>query len=66
MNDAQSRKSTGKTIALLVLVAIVTAVAVTIAQELMRGHSNAAVTGGVVGAITAVVAIGTLRKKPGK
>ena len=65
MNDAQNRKSTGKIVALVVLVAIVTAVASTVVQSLLLGHSNPAVTGGVVGAVTAVVAVGTMRKRSG-
>lgn len=65
MNDTQSRKSTGKTIALVVLVAFVTAVVVTVVQSLLLGHSNPAVTGGVVGAVTAVIALSILRKKSG-
>jgi hypothetical protein len=65
MNDAQSGKSTGKTLALVVLIAFVTAVVVTVVQSLLLGHSNTAVTGGVVGAITAVVALSLLRKKSG-
>ncbi|MEK6323150.1 MAG: hypothetical protein AABN33_15870 [Acidobacteriota bacterium] len=63
MNDSQSRKITGKTIALVILVAIVAAVAVTLIQRLVLGNSNAAVTGGVVGAVTAVMAISIMRKK---
>ena len=63
MPDIQSRTSTGKTIALVVLAAIVTSVVVTLAQVLITGHSNAAVTGGVAGAVVAVVAISTVRKR---
>lgn len=65
MNDAQSGTSTGKAIALVVIVAIVTAVVVTLAQVWIRGNSSAAVTGGGVGAVTAVMAISTMRKKVG-
>jgi hypothetical protein len=63
MNNSQSRKITGKTIALVILVAIVAAIAVTLIQQLVLGNSNAAVTGGVVGAVTAVIAISIIRKK---
>ena len=61
--NAQGGTSTGKTIALVVLVAIVTAVAVTLVQVLIKGNSNAAITGGAVGAVTAAMAISTMRKK---
>jgi hypothetical protein len=63
MTDIQSGKSTGRIIALVVLVAVVTAVVVTLAQELIRGHSNTAVTGGVVGVIAALTVISATRKK---
>jgi len=63
MNDAQSGRSTGKTVAIVILVAIVTALAVTLLQHLLLGQAKPAVTGGVVGAITAVVAINLVRKK---
>ena len=65
MNDAPSRTSTGKLIALVVVVAVVTAVASTLVQSLLLGHANTAVTGGVVGAITAVVVLGSMKKKSG-
>lgn len=52
MKDAQSRKITGRDIALFILVAIITAVAVTLLQRLLLGDSSPAVTGGVVGAIS--------------
>ena len=62
MTDAR-HKSTGKIIAIVVVVAIVAAVAATLVQSLLLGASNPAVTGGVVGAISAVVAISLLKKK---
>ena len=65
MNEARSRKVSGKALALVVLVAIVTAVAATLAQHLLLGKANVAVTGGVVGAITAVVALVTMKKMSG-
>jgi|GEM_PF-7031499 len=65
MTEAHSGPSTGNAIALVVIVAIVTAVVATLVQVLIRGHSNTPVTGGVVGAITAIVAITATRKKPG-
>ena len=65
MKDAQSRKPTGKAVALVVVVAIVTAIAVTLMQSWLLGHSNTAVTGGVVGAVTPAVALTTMRKKSG-
>jgi hypothetical protein len=64
MNDSQSRKTTAKTLALVVLGAIVTAVVVTLIQRWLLGNANIAVTGGVVGAVTAVLAISAMKKKP--
>jgi hypothetical protein len=64
MSDTQSRKITAKTLALVVLAAIVTAVVVTLAQRLLLGNANIAVTGGVVGAVTAVLAISAMKKNP--
>jgi hypothetical protein len=63
MNDAQSQKVTGKTVALLIIAAIVTAVLVTIIQQLVLGRSIVAVTGGIVGATVAAMAVTTLKKK---
>jgi multisubunit Na+/H+ antiporter MnhB subunit len=63
MNDAQGRTSTGKLIALVVVVAVVIAVVSTLVQNLVLGHANTAVTGGVVGAITAVVVLSSMKKK---
>ncbi len=62
MTDVQP-KSTGKIIAIVVVVAVIAAVVATLVQSLLLGHSNPAVTGGAVGAIAAVVAVGLLRKK---
>lgn len=63
MAENQNQRVTGKAIAMVVLTAIVAAVAITLVQDLVLGHSNAAVTGGVVGALVAAVAFGTMRKK---
>ena len=63
MNDAQSQKVTGKTVALLIIVAIVTAVAVTLVQQLVLGRSIVAVTGGMVGGVVAAMAVVTMKKK---
>jgi len=63
MTDAP-QKSTGKIIAIIVVVAIVAGIVATLIQSLLLGHSNPAVTGGAVGAISAVVAISLLKKKP--
>lgn len=63
MNDTQSRKTTGKDIAFVLIVAIVAAVGATLVQILLLGKSNVAVTGGVVGAVTAVAAVGVIRKR---
>lgn len=65
MTDTEKEKLTGKTLALVVLAAIVTAVIVTVAQNLVLGRANIAVTGGVVGAITAVLIITATKKKLG-
>ena len=63
MPDEQKQMSTGKAIVLVILAAVVTSVVVTLLQTLILGSANTAVTGGVVGAITAVLAFRTLRKK---
>lgn len=65
MKDSQSQKISGKTIALLILVAIVAAVAVTLLQHLLVGKSSAAITGGVVGAVVAGLGFTIMRKKSG-
>ncbi|MGH9836293.1 MAG: hypothetical protein ACREBD_35540, partial [Blastocatellia bacterium] len=62
MDNSQNRKITGKVIALVIIIAIVTSVAVTLIQQLLVGASNTAVTGGVVGAVTALMAIRVMRK----
>ncbi|MEK6288364.1 MAG: hypothetical protein AABO57_21825 [Acidobacteriota bacterium] len=62
MKDSQSRSVSAKTLALVILVAIVAAVAVTLIQQLLVGNASAAVTGGVVGAVVAVMAITIVRK----
>ena len=63
MSDVQIRTSTGKALAIVILVAAVTGVAVTLVQHLLLGETKGAVTGAVVGAITAVVSINLLKKK---
>jgi uncharacterized transporter YbjL len=63
MNSSQSGKISGKAIALMALIAIVTAVAVTFIQRLLLGNSSPAVTGAVVGGVTATMVIGILRKR---
>lgn len=65
MNSSQSGKITGKTIALVILIALITALAVTFIQRLLLGNANPAVTGGVVGAIMAAMAISIIRKRSG-
>jgi hypothetical protein len=64
MDNPQTQKITAKNLALVILAAIVTAVAVTLIQTLILGKANIAITGGVVGATIAVLSISTLRKKP--
>jgi len=63
MSDAQTGPSTGKVAAIVILVAIVTGVAATLLQHLLWGETKAAVTGGMVGAVTAVVAISLIKKR---
>jgi hypothetical protein len=65
MNNSQSQKTTGKTLVLVVLIAIVTAVIVTLIQQWILGKSNIAVTGGLVGGVTAVLAVKAMKKKAG-
>ena len=55
--------STGKLLGIVIIVAIVAAVLATLAQVLLLGKSNAAVTGGVVGALTAVITVSVWKKK---
>lgn len=63
MNSSQSGKTSGKTIALVLLVAIVTAIAVTFIQRLLLGNAHPAVTGGVVGGVMGAMAISIIRKR---
>ena len=63
MNDGQqTQKVTVKSMLLIILVAVVTAVAVTLLQVLILKQSHAAVTGGVVGAVMALFAIRIIRR----
>lgn len=62
MSEQQAEKISIKKMAILVLIAIVTAVVVTLLQTLILKHSNTAITGGIVGAVTAALAIRILRK----
>jgi len=63
MSEVQSKKLNGKMIGMMILLAIVIAVVSTLIQSLILGKSNPAVTGGVVGAIVALKAIGSTKKK---
>jgi predicted membrane protein len=63
MNNAQSPKLSGKVIALVGFVAIATAVVTTLIQRLVWTEASVAVTGGVTGAIAAVVAIAASRDR---
>jgi hypothetical protein len=65
MNNDARRKVTGKRLALVALAAALTAVIITVAQDLLLGRANIAVTGGVVGAVTAVVAFSTMKNTSG-
>ena len=62
MTDTETQGLNIKTILILVVVAIVTAVIVTLAQTFVLGKSNVAITGGVVGAIVVVTAMSARRK----
>jgi len=66
MTDAQGRESVGMTIAWAVLVGIVVAVAVAVAERLILGHYHVTiiVTGSVAAAATTV--INCRRKKKGQ
>ena len=63
MNDAQSRTSTGKALAIVIVVAFVTGVTVTLVEHFLLGKIMGAVTGAVVGAVTALVTITLVKKK---
>jgi hypothetical protein len=63
MSNTQNQKISAKSLAIVIGVVILTAVLVTLIQTLILGKANIAVTGGVVGAITAVLAINALKKK---
>jgi multisubunit Na+/H+ antiporter MnhB subunit len=63
MNDAQNRKITAKTLLLVVGIAVITAVLMTLIQTWILGKANVAVTGGMVGAITVILAMKTIKKK---
>lgn len=52
-----------KTLGIVVAVAIVLALVVTFVQRALFEESNTAVTGGVVGALSAVVAVNLTRRK---
>jgi len=62
MSEQQVEKISVKKMAIIILIAIVTAVVVTLLQTLILKHSNAAITGGVVGAVTTLLAFRILRK----
>jgi hypothetical protein len=66
MSNTQSQKISAKNVAIVIGVAILTAVIVTLIQTLILGKANIAVTGGVVGATTAVLAIKALKKSPNR
>ena len=55
--------STAKLLGIVIIVAVVAAVLATLAQALLLGKSNAAVTGGVVGAVTAGITVSFWKKK---
>ena len=55
--------STAKLLGIVIIVALIAAVVVTLAQVLIGGKSNAGVTGGVVGALTAGLGVSLWKKK---
>jgi hypothetical protein len=61
-NDARGY-STAKLLLIVIVVAIVASVASTLVQHLILGKAHTAVTGGVVGALTAVMALNVMKKK---
>jgi hypothetical protein len=63
MSNAPGGMSTGKAIAIVIVVAVITSGAVTLAQVLISGRANTGVTGGIVGAITAATAFTLMKKK---
>jgi hypothetical protein len=63
MNNTQSQKVSARSLAIVIGVAILTAVVVTLIQTMILGKANIAVTGGVVGATTALLAIKSMKKK---
>lgn len=65
MTDTQTSSLNVKTILILIVVALVVAVLVTLAQTVMLGKANAGITGSVVGAIVAGLAISAKRKRVG-
>lgn len=62
MSENQASTLSARTIVILILVAIVTAVVVTLLQTLILGRANVAVTGGVVGALTVALWLNTKKK----
>lgn len=67
MEVPEGRPSTGRKLVILVLVAIVSSVVLVLLQSLILGRTLPGVTGGVVGAITALYAVslfGTRRRTP--
>lgn len=62
MTVTDTRPSTGRKIVILALVAIVTSTVLVLLQGLIFGRTFPGVTGGVVGAITAVYAVSLFGK----
>ena len=57
-------QSTIKLLLLVILVAVIAVIIVTVVQFLILGKSNAAITGGAVGAVTAGLTVSIWKKKP--
>jgi hypothetical protein len=62
MSDTGRRQITIRQLLVVVLLAVVMAVIVTLAQRVILGKSHAAITGGIVGAIIAVIATTRIRR----
>ena len=55
--------STAKLVGIVIVLSVIVAVLATLVQVFILGKSNAGVTGGVVGALTAGIAVSVLRSK---
>jgi energy-converting hydrogenase Eha subunit A len=65
MPDNKDKRISGKTIALVILLTVITAVTITLLQTLVLGKANIAITGGITGAVGGAMAVMLTRKRPG-